>query len=243
MGSQKTLIRRGMSEVDTNNKSYLVIFYFALIILFGPSTLAYGISFTPETYFKDSSPYGTAYADWIKKWWQWNVSLPKAEHPAANPNITKCPVGKSGQVSFLTQSLQGPSDYSCTIPAKNAIMIPISTGSCTSIEAHSTKPADLINCATIGDQYLTFKATLDGVQLNNLENNYATTKIFDMTVPNDNYEFLKGGTYPTGAGGYFVFLKPLPVGEHNLSITARVLNPTDPSFNYNYDTSFDLKVQ
>jgi hypothetical protein len=204
--------------------------------------VAHGISFTPQIYLKDSSPYGTAYADWIKKWWEWNVSVPKAEHPQINPN-TVCATKESGQVSFLSHNLQGPSHYLCTIPAKNAIMAPISTGSCTSIEARSTKLTDLISCATTGDQYLTFKATLDGVRLNSLENNYATTNIFNMTLPNDNYEFLKGGTYPTAAGGYFVFLKPFPAGEHNLSITARVLNPTDPSFNYDYDASYDLIVK
>jgi hypothetical protein len=60
--------------------------------------VAYGISFTPETYFKDSSPYGTPYADWIKKWWQWSVALPKAEHPRTNPK-TPCAMKESGQVS------------------------------------------------------------------------------------------------------------------------------------------------
>ena len=166
-------------KVDMN-RSHLIIFPLALIILLSPSMVAYGISFTPQLYLKDSSPYGTPYADWIKKWWQWNVSVPKAEHPQTNPKMV-CATKVSGQVSFLVQNLQGPSHYSCTIPAKNAIMLPISTGSCTSIEAHSTKPADLINCATIGDQHLTFKATLDGVPLNNLENNYAITNIFNMT--------------------------------------------------------------
>ena len=224
------------------NRACLIIFPLALVVLFSPSLAAYGISSTTQYYTKDSAPYGTHYADWIKKWWQWNVSLPKAEHPQTNPK-TVCATKVSGRVSFLVQSYQGPQHYTCTIPTKNAIMVPISTGSCTSIEAHSTKLADLVNCASNGDQHLTFKATLDGALLNNLQNNYATTNLFTMTLPNDNFENLKAGTYPTGAGGYFIFLKPLPAGQHNLHVTARVLNPTDPSFNYDYDASYDLKIR
>jgi hypothetical protein len=64
-----------------------------------------------------------------------------------------------------------------------------------------------------------------------------------MTVPNDNFELLKGGTYPTAGAGYYVFLKPIPAGEHTLHINARVINPTDPSFNFDYDASYDLKVR
>jgi hypothetical protein len=107
------------------NRSHLIIFPLILVILLSPSMVAYGISFTPQLYLKDSSPYGTPYADWIKKWWQWDISLPKAKHPQTNPN-TVCATKVSGQVSFLLQSLQGPSHYSCLIPAKNAIMVPIS---------------------------------------------------------------------------------------------------------------------
>ena len=43
-------------------------------------------------------------------------------------------------------------------------------------------------------------------------------------------------------GGYFAFLKPLPVGNHTVSISARVTNPIDPSYNYNYNTLFLLKI-
>jgi len=230
-------------KMHRTSESSLAISLIVPILLFCPSMLAYSISFTPQVYLKDSSPYGTPYADWIKKWWQWNISLPQAKHPQTNLK-TVCAMGESGQVSFLVQNLQSnPSHYSCTIPANNAIMAPIGTGSCVSIEAHSSKPADLIDCATEGDKYLTFKATLDDVPLSNLENNYAITKIFDMTVPDDNFESLKGGTYPAAAGGYFIFLKPLSIGKHTLNIDARVLNPTDNSFNFHYVTSFDLKVQ
>ena len=233
------------------NRSCLTIFPLALIILFSSSMAAYGVASTPQYFTKDSSPYGTAYADWIKKWWQWNVSVPKAEHPQTNPKVV-CATKVSGQVSFIVHTLQGPSHYSCAIPAKNAIMVPIATATCTSIEAHSTKPADLMNCTTQGHHYLTIKdVILDGVRLNNLQGyyandlggNYAKTNIFDMTVPNDNFESLKGGTYPTAGSGYFVFLKPLPVGQHNLKINAHVTNPIDPSFNFDYDTSIDLKVK
>ena len=77
----------------------MIIFPLTLIILFYTSMVAYGISSTPQLYLKDSSPYGTPYADWIKKWWQWNVSVPKTEHPQTNPK-TVCATTVSGQVSF-----------------------------------------------------------------------------------------------------------------------------------------------
>jgi hypothetical protein len=229
-------------KMRTNNKLYLVMFPLVLIISLSPSMVSYGVSFTPQLYLKDSSPYGIPYADWTKKWWQWDISVPKAEHPQTNPKVV-CATKVSGQVSFLVHNLQGPSHYSCTIPANNAILVPISPATCTSIEAHSIKLADLIHCADEGNHPITFKATFDGVPLTNLENNYATTNIFNMTVPNDNFELLKGGTYPTAGAGYYVFLKPIPVGEHTLHINARVINPTDPSFNFDYDASYDLKVR
>ena len=44
-------------------------------------------------------------------------------------------------------------------------MIPISTGECTSDEAKSSVPADMMKCATEGNKYLTFDTMVDGVQV------------------------------------------------------------------------------
>ena len=93
-------------------------------------------------------------------------------------------------------------------------MIPISTGECTSDEAKSSVLADMIKCATEGDKYLTFEAAVDGVLLSGLDQNYAISDIFNMTVPEDNFLDLKPGQWKAVTGGYFVFLKPLPVGNH-----------------------------
>lgn len=205
---------------------------------------AYGVSSSPSTFFAGSTPYGVPYNDWLEKWWQWNIQIPKEQHPqTVNFNLIKCPVGESGPVSFLTQSLQGESQYSCTVPAGHAILIPISPGECTTDEAHSSVSADMIKCATEGNKYLTFDANVDGVHLNGLDQNNAITGIFNMTVPKDNFLDLKPGQWKDAAGGYWAFLKPLPVGDHKVSITARVTNPIDPTYNFDYHTMYLLKVQ
>lgn len=226
--------------LHTNSKLCLVTcFGFMILITSVGSFSAYGVSSSPSTFFKGSTPYGVPYEDWMTKWWQWNMQIPKEEHPQ-NVRLIKCPVGESGSVSFLTHNLQGESEYSCTIPAGNAIMIPISTGECTSDEA---KGQDMMKCATEGNKYLTFDATVDGVRLNGLDQNDARSNVFNMTVPEDNYLDLNPGQWEAVTGGYFAFLEPLPVGNHNVSISARVTNPIDPSYNFNYHTQYFLTVQ
>jgi hypothetical protein len=224
--------------------SYLVISIIVLLILFIPSTFfAYGVSSTPQIFSKESRPYGLPYTEWIIKWWQWHISLPKQGHPFITPNLENCPVGKFGSVAFLTHSLEGESHYTCAIPAQHAILLPISNGECNSNEAHSDSPAVLLKCATEGQKYGAFEVTVDGVALKGLEQNNAISRFFNITIPQDNVYGLNPGTFKAVVAGYYVFLKPLPVGEHNISIAARVINPIDKSFNFNYHASYLLKVQ
>jgi hypothetical protein len=82
-----------------------------------------------------------------------------------------------------------------------------------------------------------------GVQMNDLGKNYVMTKIFNITIPEDNFLDLKPGQWKDAAGGYFIFLKPLPEGDHTIRISAKVNNPIDPSYNYNYDTKYLLRAQ
>src|SRR3989337_2124613 len=122
---------------------------------------------------------------------------------------------------FLNSKSTGKTEYSCTIPAGNAIMIPISTGECTSDEAKSSIPADMMKCATEGNKYLTFDVTVDGVRLNGLDQNDARSNVFNMTVPENNYLDLNPGQWKAVTGGYFAFLEPLSMGNHTVSVSAR----------------------
>ena len=225
-------------------KSYLMIFIGLLIILLiSHRSLAYGTLQTPETFPKDSAPYGTPYTEWLIKWWQWHISLPAKGHPLMTPVIENCPVGESGQVSFLAHSLQGESHYTCTIPAGHAILIPISMGECNSNEAHSESDPVLLKCATEGQRHATFDVTIDGTRLNGLEQNYAISRFFNMTIPEDNVFNFKPGTFKAVVAGYYAFVKPLSGGPHTVDINARNTDPIDRSLNFAYHTSLVLNIK
>ena len=58
----------------------------------------------------------------------------------------------------------------------------------------------------------------------------------------DNIFDLPAGTYRGIVDGFFVFLKPLSVGNHELQIKTSVTNPTNPSYNYASEGIYKLKI-
>jgi hypothetical protein len=49
----------------------------------------------------DSAPYGIPYKEWITRWWQWHISIPKADHQWNDATTgEKCAIGQEGSVWF-----------------------------------------------------------------------------------------------------------------------------------------------
>ena len=44
------------------------------------------------------------------------------------------------------------------------------------------------------------------------------------------------------ADGYFVFLEPLPAGNHDVNLKVSVLNPIEPHYNYNADRTYHPNI-
>ena len=67
--------------------SYFLVFSLismvAVILLAAISSfvLSYGQESQPKIFLPGSSPYGIPFNQWIGKWWQWFVSVPKTESP------------------------------------------------------------------------------------------------------------------------------------------------------------------
>ena len=68
------------------------------------------------------------------------------------------------------------------------------------------------------------------------------SKGFNITIPDDtNIPDLKSGTFRSGAHGWFVFLKPLPPGDHTLYYNVGVTG-TGPN-DHSAEITYDLKVK
>ena len=205
--------------------------------------LAYADSINPGVFSKDSSPYDVPYSEWISRWWQWNMGMPKAEHPRDNYSAEKCTTNQSGPVWFLPDILTGKEERTCTIPEGKAILVPLLTGTC-----HNDgvpKPMndqELKTCAMGGDEYGVISATLDGKTLKDLQKYRTQTPYYIITVPEDNIFDNKPGKYRGISDGFFVFLEPLPPGKHDLQLSTSVSNPVESQYNYAAESLYHLLV-
>lgn len=193
-------------------------------------------------YSKDSTPFGVPYKDWITKWWQWNVGIPSSQHPRDNYTAEKCTVNQNGSVWFIPDILTGKEERICTIPEGKAILVPLITGECDGSDSQSQSDADLQQCSTAGDEYGAISATLDGQKIENLDSYRTATDFFNLTYAKDNIFDVPASTYRGIADGFFVFLKPLPVGNHELQVKSSVTNPTTPSYNFASEAKYNLII-
>jgi hypothetical protein len=87
-------------------------------------------------------------------------------------------------------------------------------------------------------------ATLDGHNIQNLNQYRTQTGFGNLTVVEDNIFNNVPGTFnSSNADGFFVFLEPPSPGNHELRLTTSVLNPTTPSYNYAAEVTYHLTVK
>jgi hypothetical protein len=213
-----------------------------VVVLISHSTAVRADSINPGVYSKDSAPYGARYGEWMAKWWNWTMSIPKGDHPRDDYTPEKCQANQGGPVWFLADQLGGREERTCTIPAGKAILIPLLTGECGYDVPEIKNDEELRKCAMAGDEYGVVEATVDGVKLKDLESYRTQSGFFNTSQVDNNIYAAPAGSYRAFADGYFVFLEPPPVGKHDVNLKVSVLNPIETSYNYNADWTYHLDV-
>ena len=175
--------------------------------------------------------------------------VPADHHPRDDPTRS-CNVNQNGSVWFLPDSLsvESPSNPRvCDIPVGKAIFIPVITGQTSTIEYPDYKDAQLIQVAGACDNYSKNRhAEIDDVNVNGLNDPMTfrtnSSHMFTIKYLDDNIYNVKGGTGRAWADGWFLFVKPLPVGEHKIHVAGAIDAP-DPNCNSNGDVTWNIRVK
>jgi len=186
-----------------------------------------------------SYPYGTSYAKWTSKWWQWVLSIPVENNPVNDNTGKNCAINQSGPVWFLAGTLGGVVERNCSIPSGKAILFPILNHGCTLADEPTIKSEKelLLHAKREMDIISDLEVTVDGSKLKGLQRYRVRSPIFDVILPENS--LFGGRPGPTrGAGdGYWLFLEPLVNGNHKIYSFGSCL-----SGKVNVGVSYDITV-
>ena len=160
-------------------------------------------------------------AQWSARWWRWVGRFDDINAvPQRDPNGGRCAMHQEGPVWFLAGT-DGTFDAvrTCTIPADKYVFVPLinwvvhrgvqdATMSCADKQAEAARRADHV---------VTGLVLLDGRPVGELQRmRVASGGCFEMSAQNT----------ASASDGYWLMLKPLPPGKHQLAIAAA--SPEDP---------------
>ncbi len=205
-----------------------------------PNSLGFDVS--NYVYDINSSPFNITYSDWTSKWWKWAYSIPKDIHPAFDDTGKFCQEGQNTPVWFFAGTYERSVIRYCEVPKDVGILFPILNSECSFIEHPKLKTKEeLINCAKIiQDKVIPQYATLDKVEIKNLSDYRIQSNLFNFSLPENNILDLPAQMTQAVSDGNWVFLKPLPHGQHHLEFKGDVKQEKHNEFGNNgkYDDEF-----
>jgi hypothetical protein len=235
------------SSIPLHSVGYVTFFSFVLLLTIS----SYFAIYEPMIVLgaEMASPSEEEKNEWVAQFWNWRVAQP----PVKNGG---CIMNDNGSVAMLMETAQesqftrNPIEQNCTILSNQSIMIPLWVAWCdTAIPEHKDFRGErLAQCAReeYNQGHIQSSANIDGLPVARLDAivkvppgtpEYLTLPVnatefssdqFNIFIPPTTPKGEQGsGNFPAGSHGWWVFLKPLPPGEHTISYNTRV-DPVNP---------------
>jgi hypothetical protein len=232
------------------------VLFFVSILLFScammiPTAYAVGV------FEKTEKPFDKAYEAWVEDWWRWNAALPGDEEIGYhNLNDNGCLINKEGPVVMLIDPAAGGThNQKCEISSNQGILISAWGAVCSGASKGNEDDtfAELLKCSKVFNQGtvtvnvwvdnkpIAEVKAVDGKTISLINATEVVTKPFNITFPKDsNFVPENPGTHLSATDGWYVFLKPLPVGEHTVRYKNAVVGAGNPN---NADITYSLTVK
>jgi hypothetical protein len=199
---------------------------------------------------------GLSYEDMEARFWQTLFSIPVID--GDHPLFSGGPVDAGDGIVLLPAPFAAPGnpvELAATIPVGSALFIPIVNTECSAFEPppfHGDNEAEQRAAANAWmDGVYGLQATIDGKQVKNLDAyRFESAQFVWGPLPDDNlFEFLgfdapEGTTSTAVDAGFYLFLTPLSVGEHEIHISGWLdpFTPDDPTDDTRIDAIFTITV-
>lgn len=172
-----------------------------------------------EFYIPEDRPYGLTYGQWTVRWWQWANSLSKAVSAIFDTTGRFAHVNQKGPVWFLagTAGENKTPKRTCHVPREKSILFPVINYEMNELERPELKTESQLVNHVVEDinDIVTKDAIVDGINIP-IYRVRSDPPTFPLIINEDNGLGIPGGSTEAAADGYWVFLKDLPSGEHNI---------------------------
>jgi hypothetical protein len=167
---------------------------------------------------RNSNPKGKPWEKWVELWWKWCYSKPLHTNPVSDKTGKFCCRNQVyAQTWFLAGTFGGEAHRNCRIPNKRSIFFPIVNDIISFAEYPQLRTEDELLKYAMDDLDTTtiLNASIDGVELQSLYDYRVRSKLFEIEIPlsNQGERIIKTKAV---TDGYWLFLKPLSLGEHIL---------------------------
>jgi hypothetical protein len=186
-------------------------------------------------YPRNYQPFGKSWEKWTATWCNWLLSIPRHKNPAVDESGKNSSQNQNdANVWFLAGTFGNniPIRRKCTVPKSKAILFPIADKEDSFAEDRDLKyEEELAMRARISmDRLICLQLIVDGKRLPNLREYRVLSEFFDLTFPENSVyedEVRAGIPYRAVCDGYWVFLRPLTIGLHEIYFSAKIFLPKD----------------
>jgi hypothetical protein len=201
-----------------------------------------------QTFPPGSESYGLSYGEWSAEWWRWLDGIPEDRNPAADTTGAFCTEKQnaSSPVWFLAGTWGSKEERSCTIPSGKSLLISPIDMLCTLADTPGVKTEeDMRQCAKEDqDKVNLVSVTVDGFEIPGMSEYRFQSPLFNLTLPENNALGVPAQETQGVSDGYFVMLKPLPKGEHEIRSVGSLTEVTvQGTQNFASDVTYHITVE